>query len=100
MDTQYQLKLDIEELETLRASKQSSRLISSYWKLNWHFQNQFEDLRNSWDNAMINIGKMCGEDLTDEPRFKWASLAVSNVVSERDALLAEREAMMKQERLK
>jgi hypothetical protein len=40
---------------------------------------------------------MTGEDLSEEPRAKWALLEVANLVSERDALQAKLSALEKQE---
>ena len=42
----------------------------------------YDDLRNLHDSAVIEIGKACGQDLTDEPRAKWAVLVAHNLHDE------------------
>lgn len=39
--------------------------------------------------SMRELGKILGEDVSDEPRHKWVSLAAASVAKERDALRAE-----------
>lgn len=44
------------------------------------------DLRELYDGAMKALGFVLGENVNDEPRFKWVNLAAIRVVQERDAL--------------
>lgn len=44
-------------------------------------ENDLAELRLLHEATVIEIGKLCGEDLSDEPRSKWAHLAVYNKIT-------------------
>ncbi len=44
-------------------------------------------IRDMYEATVIEIGKICGEDLSDEPRAKWALLEVAKLKDDKDKLL-------------
>lgn len=52
-----------------------------------------DDLRSVHNATMIRIAELCGENISDEPRAKWACLAVSRLKDDADNLRAEVERL-------
>lgn len=47
------------------------------------------DIRDRYDRVIVDSGKMIGVDLSDEPRYKWLKIALSDHVDRYNKLIKE-----------